>query len=167
VRSRVGFVPDRPDAWPWMTAQDLMRLLAPHYATFDATRASRLLERLEVPLATPFRSMSRGEGMKAMLAAALAHDPDLLLLDEPLGGLDPLVRDEVMRCVIGAAGERPRTILMATHDLEAAARLADRVALLHEGRIVREGPVEGFVAESAHPPAEALRRALLSVAEGD
>jgi len=88
-----------------------------------------------VPLDTPFRSMSRGEGMKAMLCAALAHRPELLLLDEPFAGLDPLVREEVLRGVLAA---HEGATLCVTHDLDVASRLADRTLLLSEGRIARE-----------------------------
>jgi ABC-2 type transport system ATP-binding protein len=167
LRARIGHVPDRPDAYPWMTAKDLCRFLAPHYPTWSHARAADLLDRLRVPAAGRFRTMSRGEGMKAMLAVALAHDPEVLLLDEPFGGLDPLVRDEVLRGLIGAVGERRRTVLVSTHDLDVVSRVADRVAVLHEGRIVREGPTEAFVppeAEATTP--SALRDVLAAVAGG-
>jgi ABC-2 type transport system ATP-binding protein len=141
VRTRIGFVPDRPDAYGWMRVGDLARLLAAHYPTWHARRAEGLFDVLRVPLGTRFRDMSRGEGMKAMLALSLAHGPQILLLDEPFAGLDPIVRVEVLRHVIGAAGERRRTVLLSTHDLEVVARVADRIALLAQGRIVRDVPV--------------------------
>jgi ABC-2 type transport system ATP-binding protein len=167
MRERIGHVPDKPDAYPWMRARDLFRFLAPHYPTWDRRRAEDLLRRLGVPERARFRTMSRGEGMKAMLAAALAHDPDALLLDEPFGGLDPLVREEVLRSVIAAAGERKRTILVSTHDLDVVARVADRVAVLHDGRIAREGPADSFVARDAEATTPtALRDVLASVTEG-
>ena len=143
VRQRVGFVPDVPDAYPWMTARELFRFLAPHWPSWDAALAESLLESLGVPTATPFKSMSRGEGMKAMLVAALAPRPSLLLLDEPFAGLDPLVREEVLRSVIGELRSDPsggaRTVLVATHDLDVVARIADRVAILAHGKIAQHG----------------------------
>jgi ABC-2 type transport system ATP-binding protein len=157
LRERVGFVPDRPDAWPWMTVPDLFRFLAPHYPTWDDAVARDVAARLAVPMATPFRAMSRGQGMKAMLAVAVAHDPDVLLLDEPFGGLDPVVREEVLRSVIAAVGDRPRAVLLVTHDLDVAARIADRVAVLEHGRI----RTEGTAAEVAgRPQAEATPQGL-------
>jgi ABC-2 type transport system ATP-binding protein len=80
--------------------------------------------------------------MKAMLVAALAHQPPLLLLDEPFAGLDPVVREEVLRGVIGELRSGEHTVLCATHDLDVAARIADRVAVLHEGRIAAHGTLE-------------------------
>ena len=139
VRQRVGFVPDVPDAYPWMTARELFRFLAPQWPSWDRALAESLLASLRIPADTPFKAMSRGEGMKAMLAAALAPRPPLLLLDEPFAGLDPLVREEVLRSVIGELRDGERTVLVATHDLDVVARIADRVAILAGGRIARHG----------------------------
>ncbi len=161
LRGRIGYVPSVPDAYGWMKTGDWFRLLRAHYPTWDAQRASELVERLDVPTDTKFKAMSRGQGMKAMLAAALAPNPELLLLDEPFGGLDPLVREEVLRSVIGALGNEPRTVLMCTHDLDVAARVADRIAVLVDGRIVREGPVTDFAdTNEGAPTPEQLRNAL-------
>jgi ABC-2 type transport system ATP-binding protein len=157
----VGFVPDKPDVYPWMKVPDLFRFLAPHYPTWSAARAAQVVEALGVPTDRTFKHMSRGEGMKAMLAAALAPDPEVLLLDEPFAGLDPLVREDVLRQVITAVGDRPRSVLCITHDLDVAARLADRVAVLSHGKVVREGPASDFGAtpEDAITP-HALRQAI-------
>ncbi|MDA1194898.1 MAG: ABC transporter ATP-binding protein [Planctomycetota bacterium] len=161
LRTRIGYVPSTPDAYDWMRVADWFALLRPHYPTWNDELALDLVVRLDVPRTTRFGQMSRGQGMKAMLAAALAPNPELLLLDEPFGGLDPLVREEVLRNVIAALGAEPRTVLLCTHDLDVAARVADRVAVLAGGRIVREGPVEDFAGgddEAATP--ERLRLAL-------
>ena len=80
--------------------------------------------------------------MKAMLVAALAPKPPLLLLDEPFAGLDPLAREEVLRGVIAQIRREGRTVLCATHDLQVASRLADRVVVLAGGRLKTEGTLE-------------------------
>ena len=149
LRERIGFVPDVPDAYPWMTVRDLLRFLAPHWPTWDARLAESLVASLRIPTDTPFKSMSRGEGMKAMLAAALAPRPALLLLDEPFAGLDPLVREEVLRSVIGELRDGERTVLVATHDLDVVARIADRVAILAHGKIARHGTLGEVLGEKA------------------
>ena len=161
VRRGIGFVPDVPDAPEWMTPRDLLRFLAPHYPTFDRAHAAALAERLRVPLTTRFRALSRGEGMKAMLVAALAHRPALLLLDEPFAGLDPLAREEVLAGVIESLREERRTVLCTTHDLDVAARIADRIAILAHGRISTHGTVAAVLGkeEPVQIPA-ALRDAL-------
>jgi ABC-2 type transport system ATP-binding protein len=149
VRRLVGYVPDKPDVYDWMTPRELLRFLEPQYPTWNRDRAARVGEQLAVPLDTPFRALSRGEGMKAMLVAALAHDPALLLLDEPFAGLDPVAREDVLKGVI-RAGEQ--TILCATHDLDVAARIADRVALLSRGKIAAHGPAEEVVGGGGRVP---------------
>ena len=157
----VGYVPDKPDVHPWMRVRDLFRFLRPHYPAWDDRRAAAICEQLSVPLDRAFAKLSRGEGMKAMLAAALAPNPPVLLLDEPFGGLDPLIREEVLRNVIGALGAQEGcTVLVATHDLEIAARVADRVAVLANGRIRREGPVDEIGGElgGRKAPTAAARR---------
>jgi ABC-2 type transport system ATP-binding protein len=166
VREHVGFVPDKPDVYGWMTTPDLFRFLKPHYGTWSDARAHEVAEQLSVPMTTPFKAMSRGQGMKAMLAAALGHDPEVLLLDEPFGGLDPLVREEVLRNVIAALGGRLRSVLLVTHDLDVAARVADRVAVLADGVIRKEGPAAEV---AGRPESEATPQGLhaaLAVAAG-
>ncbi len=160
LRGRIGYVPTTPDAYPWMTFADLSRFLESHYARWSRERAGDLAAQLDVPLKTPFKAMSRGEGMKAMLCAALAPDPQLLLLDEPFAGLDPIVRKEVLRGVIAHLKNSRRTVLCATHDLDVAARIADRVVYLDSGRIVKDERVE-----EARP--EALRDKLVGASRGE
>jgi ABC-2 type transport system ATP-binding protein len=149
VRQLVGYVPDKPDVYDWMTPRELLNFLRPQYPTWNPDRAKRVAEQLSVPMDSPFKALSRGEGMKAMLMAALAPDPALLLLDEPFAGLDPVAREEVLKGVI-RAGEQ--TILCATHDLDVAARIADRVAVLSKGKIAAHGPAEEVVGAGGRAP---------------
>jgi len=141
VRQSIGYVPDKPDCYQWMTPHELYRFLAPQYPTWNRDEVDRLVATLAIPMATPFSGLSRGEGMKAMLVAALASGPELLLLDEPFAGLDAVVRDEVLRGVIGALREGEQTVLCTTHDLDVASRIADDAAMLSAGRIVAHGPL--------------------------
>jgi len=164
VLRRVGYVPDRPDAYPWMTVESFFRFVSAHQPTWDEARAWALVRQLDVPLGLAFSHLSRGEGMKAMLAAALAPRPEVLLLDEPFGGLDPLIREEVLKSVIGAMGEGAPTVLVATHDLEIAARIADRVAVLANGRIRREGTVDEIGGRNVPTPAARRLHETLAVA---
>jgi ABC-2 type transport system ATP-binding protein len=157
LRERVGYVPAQPDVYGWMTVRDLFRFLRPQYPTWDRAHANELVERMRVPDQTPFKSLSRGEGMKAMLAAALAPRPPLLLLDEPFAGLDPLVREEVLRGVIGELRGGRRTVFVATHDLDVVARIADRVAILANGRITSHEALDGAAPARLRDALEAAR----------
>ncbi|MCB9914580.1 MAG: ABC transporter ATP-binding protein [Planctomycetes bacterium] len=132
---RVGYVPDQPDVDGWMTPRELYRFLAPHYATWDVQRATRFAEALAVPMATRFERLSRGEAAKAMLVAALAPAPPLVVLDEAFARLAPPVREEVLEFFVREAPTEGGAALVATHDLDVAARLADRVLLLDGGRL--------------------------------
>ncbi len=149
LRQRIGYVPDRPDAPGALTVDELCRFAAAHYRRWDATRVDELIDRLEVPRRQRFRTLSKGQAMGAMLVLALGHDPELLLLDEPFGGLDPLVREEVLRCVLDAWRGDERTILCATHELELAARIADDVAILAEGALCAHASVEDLLGTDA------------------
>jgi ABC-2 type transport system ATP-binding protein len=159
LRQRVGFVPDRADAYPWMTAAALFRFLRPMYRRWSEKEAERLGAAFEVPLDVPFQAMSRGQGIKAILAAALAPNPAVLLLDEPFGGLDPVARDEVLRAIVGEVRSGSRTVICSTHDLAIASRIADHVAILADGRIERLVPIDDLEATDKPVPA-ALRSAL-------
>ncbi len=135
VRARVGFVPDRPDVYSWMTPRELFAFLRPQYPRWNRTIESRLVERLSIPLRTSFATLSRGEAAKTMLVAALAPQPDLYLLDEAFSGLDPLVRDDVLAAFLAEIDLSGRAALIVTHELDLAARLGDRIAILANGRI--------------------------------
>jgi ABC-2 type transport system ATP-binding protein len=136
VRSRVGFVPDRPDVYDWMTPKELYTFLRPQYPRWSAAIEERLVDRWKIPERRTFAELSRGEAAKAMLVAALAPRPHLYLLDETFEGLDPLVRDEVLAGFIEELDLEGASALFVTHALDHAARLADRVAVLAGGRIV-------------------------------
>jgi ABC-2 type transport system ATP-binding protein len=167
MRRLVGYVPDKPDCYDWMTAPELLRFLAPQYPTWDRDYADGLLTSLDVPRNTPFKSMSRGEGMKAMLVAALAPKPPFLMLDEPFAGLDPIAREDILTSVIGEIRQGERTVFCSTHDLDIASRIADRIAILAHGRIEKHGSVAEVLAseEPANVPQE-MHRALRQATQG-
>lgn len=165
VQRRIGFVPDTPDAYDWMTPEDWFRFLRPHFPGFDVARARSLCETLDVPSRTTFRDLSRGQAAKVMLIGAVAHDPELLLLDEPFAGLDPLARDEILGAVIGELRADHRTLLVTTHDLEIASRIADRIAFLADGRIVREVTSVELEQETSDATLPARLRRELALAE--
>lgn len=162
VRQRLGYVPDKPDVYDWMTPAELYRFLKPQYPTWNDDLVARTVASLRVPAQTPFGALSRGEGMKAMLVAALAPEPELLLLDEPLAGLDPVARDEVLCGVIGEIRAEERTVLCTTHDRDVAARIADRVALLSCGKIARHGATAEVLGDETAAP-QRLRELLAEV----
>lgn len=138
LRQRSGYVPDLADAPGWMTLPEWLDFLAPHYRRFDPARAFALAETFRVPLDRSFKQMSRGQQMLAMLGSAVAHEPELLLLDEPFAALDPVAREDVLRALITelhTEGEAGRTVVLTTHDLEIACRVADEIVVIDGGRV--------------------------------
>lgn len=143
VKARVGVVPEDPgfhQRWRVRDAIGLARGL--RGKAWDRTEEARLLDAVALPLAARIGELSKGMRAKLALLLALGHRPALVLLDEPASGLDPVVRREVLGAMVDAIAEQGRTVILSTHRMDDVERLADRVAFLDGGRIVREGPVE-------------------------
>jgi ABC-2 type transport system ATP-binding protein len=103
--------------------------------------------RFEVPTDREFGRLSKGQKGAVMLALALGHAPELLLLDDPTLGLDVVARDAVFREVIGDLADRGTTVFVTTHDLQAIEGIAEHVAILHGGRLALSGRLEALKAE--------------------
>jgi osmoprotectant transport system ATP-binding protein len=157
LRRRIGFVVQDGGLFPHLSARGNVTLMARHLgwsrSAIDA-RVSELVnlthfpyERLE---AYPVQ-MSGGQRQRVSLMRALMLDPALLLLDEPLGALDPLIRSELqaeLRDIFRSLG---KTVVLVTHDLGEAAYLGDRLVLLQTGRVVQEGSFDDLVTRPADP----------------
>jgi len=161
LREQVGYVPDQPDNPSWMTPRELYRFLAPQYPRWDAARVARLAEEWEIPLERRFKALSRGQAARALLVAALGQSPRLLLLDECFAGLDPLARRDLLGGFLAELAQQEIATLAVTHDLDVAARMAERVMVLSDGRIRRHGTLEEIL-ESDEEPAR-VARGLLGV----
>ena len=135
VRGLVGYVPDRLELPKWMSVRDHLRFLEPFYPTWDARLVDELLGRLQLDAAAKVATLSKGQRAKHALIAAMAHRPELLLLDEPFSGLDPVVRHEVLGAVMGHLREDGRTVLVVSHSMSDIERVADRLVFLDEGRV--------------------------------
>ncbi len=147
LMARVGVVPEEPDAPPEMTPHQLAAFCARLHARWDGSAVSERLRRFEVPADRPFGRLSKGQKGAVMLALALGHQPELLLLDDPTLGLDVVARDAVFREVIGDLADRGTTVFVTTHDLAAIEGIADHVAILHRGRLALRGALETLKAE--------------------
>ncbi len=132
---RVGYVPDHSDVPGWMKLTELWRYLAPRYPRWDATLAEEIARRFEIPRDRPLASLSLGQTTLALLATAVASHPRLLLLDEPFSSLDPAAREDFVSALVGLDSLAECAVLLTTHDLELASRVADRVAWLEEGKV--------------------------------
>ena len=147
LMARVGVVPEEPDAPPEMTALALSAFCARLHARWDAAAVAARIRRFEVPTDRAFGRLSKGQKGAVMLALALGHAPELLLLDDPTLGLDVVARDAVFQEVIGDLADRGTTVFVTTHDLRGIEGIADHVAILHDGRLALAGPLEALKAE--------------------
>jgi ABC-2 type transport system ATP-binding protein len=149
LMERVGVVPEEPDAPPELTARELVLFCGRLNLRWDEASVMSRLARFDVPLRKPFRQLSKGQKGAVMLALALGHDPELLVLDDPTLGLDVVARRAVFGELIEGLADRGMTLLLTTHDLAGVEGVADRVGILHRGRLVLDGELEALKAEHA------------------
>ena len=131
--ARIGYVSENQEQPDWMTVAYLLEYLQPFYPTWDSTRAAQLVEQFELPPDRKLRHLSRGMRMKAALVSSLAYRPQLLVLDEPFSGLDPVVREDLIGGIVESAEET--TILVSSHDLADIESFVSHVAYLDSGRL--------------------------------
>jgi len=142
VLSRIGYLSEEPDLPPWMRISELMCYMAAFYPKWDADYAAELMDAFQLNPAKKIKELSKGQRARAGLVAAQAHRPDLLLLDEPSSGLDPLVRRDILGAVIRTVVDEGRTVVFSSHLLSEVERVSDQVTMISTGKLVLEGPLE-------------------------
>jgi ABC-2 type transport system ATP-binding protein len=142
VLSRVGHLSEDNDLPPWMRVRELLRYVRAFYPGWDDVYAEELRQTFGLDPAARVRDLSRGQKARAGLLVALAHRPELLILDEPSSGLDPLARRDILAAVLRTVSEEGRTVLFSSHLLDEVERVSDHVALLDRGRVLVQGPLE-------------------------
>ena len=138
LHRRLAYVPGDVTLWPNLTGGEVIDLLARLRGGIDAGRRERLLERFDLDPTKKCRTYSKGNRQKVALVAALASDVELLLLDEPTAGLDPLMEASFREVIAAEAGDG-RTVLLASHILSEVEALCDRVSIVRAGKIVESG----------------------------
>lgn len=131
--ARIGYVAEGQEMPDTMTAGEYLAHWRPFYPGWDVARERELLDLFRLPLDRKLKHLSRGMRMKIALASSLAYRPELILLDEPFSGLDPLVRDEFTEALLAHAEET--TILISSHDLAEIESFASHVGFLDEGKL--------------------------------
>ncbi len=142
VLGRVGYLSERRDLPGWMRVEEFMRYTQAFYPGWDEDYAEGLLAQFQLDPRQKLKTLSQGQQAKAGLLAALAYRPDLLILDEPSSGLDPVVRREILEAIIRAVAEENRTVLFSSHLLDEVERVADLIVMLKAGRVVLHGRTE-------------------------
>ena len=141
-KRRIGYVPQEPAFYPWMSARKLGTFVGGLYPTWDSGEFERLLQLLEIPAERRSSHLSGGTRLKLALALALAHRPALLILDEPTSGLDPVARREFLDIIRDQARRHHRTTFFSTHRIDEVERVADRIGILDKGRLRYEGDIQ-------------------------
>ena len=149
IKAEVGYLPGDLRLYPWINGRDALRIFGAVRGRDLLRRGQELADELDFDLRLKVRSMSRGTRQKLGLILALAHEPRLLVLDEPTAGLDPLVQEQLRAHLrrLAAAGH---TVFFSSHTLSEVESLCDRVAIVRAGRIVADGTLDELKLQAGH-----------------
>ena len=168
VLSRVGYLSEERELPEWMRVDELMRYTQAYHPTWDASYARELLESFALDPSKKVKELSKGMRAQAGLIAAVAHRPELLILDEPSSGLDTVVRRDILDAIVRTVADDGRTVIFSSHLLDEVERMSDHVTLVHQGRVTLSGPLDDvrsgyqrsrvrFVEHSINRPPSRLR----------
>ncbi|MDP2955695.1 MAG: ABC transporter ATP-binding protein [Longimicrobiales bacterium] len=166
VLSRIGYLSEENDLPEWMRVDELILYARAFRPTWDDGYAEELREAFSLDPAARVGSLSRGQRARAGLLVALAYRPELLVLDEPSSGLDPIVRKDILEAIIHTIAHEGRTVLFSSHLLDEVERVADRVTMISRGKVALSAPLSDlreshrcvtvrFVEPTSGPPAVA------------
>jgi ABC-2 type transport system ATP-binding protein len=144
VLSRIGYLSEENDIPGWMSIDELIRYSRAFYPAWNDAYAKELRRAFALDPAAKIRNLSKGQKARAGLLIALAHRPELLVLDEPSSGLDPIVRRDILGAVIRTIADEGRTVLFSSHLLEEVEQVADHVTMINEGKIVLSAPLDAI-----------------------
>jgi len=140
--NRVGVVPESPDAPPRMRVDEVVAFCRKLHVKWDDSAVNERLKRAGIAMDAKFGSLSRGQKSQALLALALGHGPELLVLDDPTLGLDAVARRGFFESLVGELADHSVAVLLTTHDLVGVEGVADRVGILRNGRLDIDEPME-------------------------
>ena len=138
IKARIAYIPDEVAYFTQSTIKDLMRFYKSMYPGFDAERFNKLGEAFELSLNRPLRKMSKGMQKQAAFWLALSCCPDYIVLDEPVDGLDPVMRRQVWSLLLGDVAERGSTVLVSSHNLRELEDVCDHVGIMNRGKMLLE-----------------------------
>ena len=139
VLSRIGYLSEDPDLPDWMRVGELMDYIRAFYPAWDQRYAEELRATFDLDQDAVIKTLSKGQKARAGLLVALAYRPELLVLDEPSSGLDPVVRRDILEAIIRTIADEGRTVLFSSHLLDEVERVADHVAMIDNGTIAMSG----------------------------
>jgi ABC-2 type transport system ATP-binding protein len=167
VKRRVGYVSEEQILPPFLRVREVIDLHRELFPTWDDAMARELAERFELSPRARIKDLSKGQARQVALLSAISHRPELLLLDEPAGGLDPAARREFLEASIHLLNEAGSTILFSSHYMTDVERMAGRIVMLHDGRVLLDDALddlqEGFSVALVPHGSGAAREDLLGI----
>ncbi len=146
VKQRVGYVPESHHVDRWMRVAEVVGFCRSLYESWNDRTCQEMLDLFQLDVSKKVKHLSKGMLVKLSLVLAVSHEPEMLVLDEPMAGLDPLAREEFLDGVLRTICERGRTVLFSTHSLDDVQRLADTVGILYGGRLLVHRNIEELIA---------------------
>jgi len=144
VLSRIGYLSEERDLPGWMRVDELVRYTRAFYRDWDDAYAEELRQAFALDVSATIKNLSKGQKARVGLLIALAYRPQLLVLDEPSTGLDPVVRRDILDAIIRTVAEEGRTVLFSSHLLDEVERVADHVTMISHGKIVLSAPLDAL-----------------------
>lgn len=162
VRRRIGFVTEDKDLYPYMTVEGIIRFMRPLFPGWRRDREQRYLDLFDLPREKSIAKLSKGMRSKLMLLLAISHGAELLILDEPMDGLDPAAVEQLLRELVGIAAEEGTTIFFSSHQLPDVEQIADHIAIIDGGKALVCGELDDLkshykrlsVVCAAEPPSD-------------
>jgi len=142
VLGRVGYVSEERELPEWMRVHELMRYTEAYHVKWDAAYARELLETFALDPSKKIKDLSKGMRAQAALVAAVAHRPELLILDEPSSGLDTVVRRDILDAIVRTVADDGRTVVFSSHLLDEVERMSDHVTMINQGLVALDGPLD-------------------------
>ena len=147
-RARIGYVPQRSDLFEGFTAQQLLDYFKSFYPRWNDSKVQGLMSRWDIPANQVISSLSGGQQQRLSIIRALAHEPDLLVLDEPVASLDPAGRRDFLRELVDQVLDRGTTVVLSTHILSDLERVAFSVAFMRDGRVDLQAPLDELLEQT-------------------
>ena len=144
ILSRVGYVPERPHIYPNLSVEEAMRLHASFFTRWDAEFGRTLQREFQLDGDAKVSRLSKGETGKLLMLLAIAQRPELLVLDEPTDGLDPVVRRDVLGALLDYVAREGATVIVSSHLVHELERMCDWVGVMDRGKLVAETPMQTF-----------------------
>lgn len=138
IKARIGYIPDDIFYFPSATLEDMRKFYRGVYPAFDDALFTRLEEAFQLPKKSPIRKFSKGMQKQAAFHLTLCTRGDVLILDEPLDGLDPVMRRQVLSLILSDVAERGATVLVSSHNLRELEDICDHVGILDKGKMLLE-----------------------------